>query len=78
MKEWEITFVDQKGIPNSLKLASDGRPSDEEAALAIRAHLFTVSKELDLNDFEGRTQAPTAKLLEEQHSVKITAIDEVP
>lgn len=77
MKEWEITFVDQKGILNSLTLACDGRPSDEDAALAIRAHLFTVSKELDLNDFEGRTQAPTAKLLEEQHSVKITAITEV-
>lgn len=76
MKEWEITFVDQKGIPNSLTLASAERPSDEDAALAIRAHLFAVSKELDLNDFEGRTQAPTAKLLEEQHSVKITAINE--
>lgn len=77
MKEWNITFVDQKGILNSLTLSAEGRPSDEEAALAIRAHLFTVSKELDLNDFEGRSPAPTAKLLEEQHSVKITAIDEV-
>jgi hypothetical protein len=77
MKEWEITFVDQKGIPKSLILASEARPSDEDAALAIRAHLFSVSKELDLNDFEGRTSSPTAKLLEEQHSVKITAINEV-
>lgn len=77
MRNWEITFVDQKGVPTRLSLACADRPSDEEAARAIRAHLFPVIEKVDLNDFQGRAEAPTAKWLEEQNGVKITAIEEV-
>ncbi|PVZ16274.1 MULTISPECIES: hypothetical protein [unclassified Pseudomonas] len=77
MKEWEITFVDQKGVPTRLPIRSEQCPSAEEAALAIRAHLFPVIEKADLNDFEGRVTAPTAKWLEEQNGVKITSIQEI-
>lgn len=77
MKEWEITFLDPKGILTRLPLSSEQRPSPEEAALAVRAHLFPVTAKADLNDFEGRVDAPTVKWLEEQNGVKISGIDEV-
>lgn len=77
MKEWEVTFVDQKGVLTRLPISSDQPPSDEEAALLIRAHLFPVIDKADLNDFQGRAPSPTAKWLEEQNGVKITSITEV-
>lgn len=76
MKEWQITFLDQKGVQTRLSLPSAERPTEEQAALAIRAHLFPVMEKAGLNDFEGRSSAPTAKWLEEQSGVKITAIEE--
>lgn len=77
MKKWKITFQDKHGIIDRLELASDEKPTNEEAAVALRAKLFPVTAKADLNDFEGRVDAPTAKWLEEQNSVKITDIDEI-
>ncbi|MBD1550602.1 hypothetical protein [Pseudomonas typographi] len=74
MKQWEVTFVDQNGVPTRLPILSEHCPSDEEAARLIRAHLFPVIDKVDLNDFQGRASSPTAKWLEEQNGVKITAI----
>lgn len=76
MKEWEITFVDQKGERTSLLLAAESRPSIEDAALRIRGYLFPVMDELDLNDFQDRADCPTAKWLKEQNGVVITDITE--
>ncbi|WP_175653681.1 hypothetical protein [Pseudomonas sp. Marseille-P9899] len=76
MKEWEITFVDQKGERTSLLLAAADRPSIEDAARRIRGHLFPVMDELDLNDFQDRADCPTAKWLKEQNGVEITDITE--
>ena len=77
MKEWKITFIDQKGVQESLPLASDQRPTEEEAARLIRSHLFPIMDKVDLNDFQDRTHAPTAKWLDEQSGVRITDISEV-
>lgn len=76
MKEWEITFVDQKGERTSLVCVCDQRPSIEDAARRIRGHLFPVMDELDLNDFQDRADCPTAKWLKEQNGVEITEIAE--
>ncbi len=76
MKEWVITFVDQKGEPSSVLLASQDRPSIEDAARRVRGHLFPIMDELDLNDFQDRADCPTAKWLKEQNGVEITAINE--
>jgi len=78
MKEWEITFVDQKGECSSLTLASEHCPTVEEAALYIRGRLFPLLAELDLNDFEDRVDYPTAKQLKEKGGVEITGINERP
>jgi len=78
MKDWVITFVDQKGERTSLPFTAELEPSIEEAARLIRTHLFPVMDELDLTDFEGRTPSPTAKWLKEQNGVEITAITEAP
>ncbi|MCW2270354.1 hypothetical protein D3C77_403770 [compost metagenome] len=78
MKAWEITFVDQKGERTSLPVTCEQQPSVEEAARLIRSHLFPVMDELDLNDFQDRATAPTAKWLKEQSGVEITAITEKP
>lgn len=77
MKEWEVIFADQKGEPTSLLLTSEHCPSEEDAARAIRSLLFPVMDELDLNDFQGRALAPTARWLKEQSGVTITDIREV-
>ncbi len=76
MKEWEITFVDQKGERTSLLLACENRPSIEDAARRVRGHLFPIMDELDLNDFQDRADCPTAKWLKEQNGVEITNIAE--
>ncbi len=78
MKAWEVIFADQKGEPTSLLLRADQRPSEEDAARAIRSHLFPVMDELDLNDFQDRTPSPTARWLKEQSGVTITSIQEAP
>lgn len=78
MKEWEVIFADQKGEPTTLLMHGDQCPSEEEAARAIRSHLFPVMDELDLNDFQDRTQSPTARWLKEQNGVIITTIRPVP
>ncbi|WP_263262824.1 hypothetical protein [Pseudomonas sp. RIT-PI-S] len=76
MKQWQITFTDKSGSPSSISVPSEHRPSDEEAAVAIRAKMFPVIHEVPLNDFDGRDEKPTAKWLEEQNGMKITAITE--
>jgi hypothetical protein len=53
-------------------------PSEEDAARAIRSHLFPVMDELDLNDFQDRSISPTARWLKEQSGVTITSIHEAP
>jgi len=76
MRKWEITFLDHKGIIDRLELASDDQPTTEEAAVAVRTKLFPVTAKADLNDFEGRVEAPAVKWLEEQNGVRITDINE--
>ncbi|MCC9007040.1 hypothetical protein ABI582_13140 [Pseudomonas sp. SAS7] len=78
MKEWEVTFADQKGEPSTVVLRAELRPSEEEAARAIRSQLFPVMDELDLNDFQDRTISPTARWLKEHSGVTITSIHEAP
>lgn len=78
MKEWEVRFADQKGEPQSLLLNAEQRPSEEDAARAIRSRLFPLMDELDLNDFQDRSFSPTARWLKEQNGVTITAINEAP
>ena len=78
MKEWEVRFADQKGEPQTLLLNAEQRPSEEDAARAIRSRLFPLMDELDLNDFQDRSSSPTARWLKEQSGVTITAIQEAP
>lgn len=51
MKAWEVSFANQKGEPQTLLLNAEQRPSEEDAARAIRSRLFPLMDELDLNDF---------------------------
>ena len=67
MKEWEVIFADQKGEPSSLVLHAEHRPSEEDAARAIRSQLF-----------QDRSISPTARWLKEQSGVTITSIHEAP
>lgn len=78
MKEWEVIFADQKGAPTSILLQAEHRPSEEDAARAIRTRLFPVMDELDLNDFQDRAVSPTARWLKEHSGVTITSIEEAP
>lgn len=78
MKEWEVIFADQKGVPTTLRLRGDHCPSEEDAARAIRSHLFPVMDEVGLNDFQDRAPSPTARWLKEQSGVVITSIQEAP
>lgn len=78
MKEWEVIFADQKGAPTSIVLQAERRPSEEDAARAIRTRLFPVMDELDLNDFQDRAVSPTARWLKEHSGVTITSIEEAP
>lgn len=74
MKEWDVIFADQKGELTTLHLTADQRPSEEEAARAIRSLLFPVMDELDLNDFQDRSISPTARWLKEHSGVTISEI----
>ncbi|AIZ33567.1 hypothetical protein ACE1YR_09270 [Pseudomonas sp. K1(2024)] len=74
MKEWEVIFLDQKGVKQSLRFASEREPSFEAAAHEILSKWFPVTKRLDLNDFEDRNPTPTLELLKEQHGVTIHTI----
>lgn len=76
MKEWEITFLDQNGVQSSLAYDADDCPSKEEAAQWIRAKLFPVMAQADLNDLQGRVESPTERVLKEQNSVIILGISE--
>ncbi|WP_286751426.1 hypothetical protein [Pseudomonas sp. UBA2522] len=78
MKEWEVIFADQKGAPTLIVLQAEHRPSEEDAARAIRTRLFPVMDELDLNDFQDRAVSPTARWLKEHSGVTITSIEEAP
>ncbi|MNM85456.1 hypothetical protein D3C81_975710 [compost metagenome] len=78
MKEWEVIFADQKGELTTLQLYSELCPSEEDAARAIRSHLFPVMDELDLNDFQDRSHSPTARWLKEQSGVTISEIRPLP
>ncbi|WP_449431712.1 hypothetical protein [Pseudomonas putida] len=74
MKEWEVIFANQKGEPTTLRLHGEQCPSEEDAARAIRSHLFPVMDELSLNDFQDRTHSPTARWLTEHSGVTILEI----
>ena len=76
MKVWTISFQDKDGAPQSHNLELEHRPSMEEAAQHLRPILFPVTKELDLNDLDDRSKAPTAEILKEQNAVQIISIEE--
>ncbi|WP_213876461.1 hypothetical protein [Pseudomonas sp. dw_358] len=76
MKQWKISYSDQDGVSREMDVQFAECPSIEEAAQLVRARLFPVTAELDLNDFEGRDSAPTAKTLKTQNGVTITNISE--
>jgi hypothetical protein len=76
MKQWKISYSDQDGVAHEMNVENADCPSIEEAAQLVRARLFPVSAELDLNDFEGRVSAPTAKTLKTQNGVNINDICE--
>lgn len=76
MKVWTISFQDKDGVQQTHDLELEHRPSEEEAAKHLRPVLFPVTNELDLNDLDGRSKAPTAEILKEQNAVLITSIDE--
>ena len=76
MKQWKISYSDQDGVAREMDVEFADCPSIEEAAQLVRTRLFPVSAELDLNDFEGRDSAPTARTLKTQNAVSITDIAE--
>ncbi len=76
MKEWDIIFADKTGKLTTLLYCSDEQPTQEEAARYIRAQLLPVVNELDLNDFQDRSVAPTARELKDHSSITITEIVE--
>ncbi|SEJ79400.1 MULTISPECIES: hypothetical protein [unclassified Pseudomonas] len=76
MKVWTISFQDKDGVQQTHDLESEQRPSEEEAARYLRPILFPVVSELDLNDLDGRSNAPTAEVLKEQNAVQIISIVE--
>jgi len=77
MKEWKISYLDQDGVVHDMLAEFDDCPSIEEAATWVRARLFPVAAELDVNDFQDRVSAPIAKSLKAQNGVQITDIKEV-
>ena len=74
MKVWTISFQDKDGVQQTHNLELEHRPSEEEAAQHLRPILFPVVNELDLNDLDGRSNAPTAEILKEQNAVRIISI----
>jgi len=78
MKQWTITYLDKDGVQQSLELASEQRPSNEDAADHLRKVLFPVADKLDLNDLDDRKPEPTVKALKALNSVQILSITETP
>jgi hypothetical protein len=76
MKVWTVSFLDKEGVRQTLDLESELRPSEEEAARRLRASLYPITNDLDLNDLEGRSQHPTVETLKEQNAVQIISIAE--
>lgn len=76
MKQWTITYSDKEGVPQSLELDSEQRPTEEEVADYLREALFPVADEVALPDLEGRMPEPMVKSLREQHGVEIHSITE--
>lgn len=78
MKEWEVTFADKTGEPHKWHIRSEQCPSKDDVAQRIRSEQFPVLDRLDLNDFLGRTDSPTARSLKEHSGVDIISILELP
>lgn len=74
MHKWEITFIDDHGEKAVEQFEHEQEPTWEEAAKFIRKRRVPLSKELDLNDLEGRTKDPTVKNLKSQNSIEIVSI----
>lgn len=74
MQKWEITFVDDHGVPTVEQFDCEHEPDMEKAAQLIRGKLLPITAELDLNDLEGRTIDPTLKSLKDQNSIQILSI----
>ncbi|MFJ7144072.1 MAG: hypothetical protein ACN6OP_18040 [Pseudomonadales bacterium] len=74
MQKWQVTFVDDHGVQSIEQFDCEQQPTLERAAQLVRARLLPVSAELDLNDLDGRTDAPTLKSLKEQNSIQILSI----
>jgi hypothetical protein len=77
MQKWEIIFVDDHGETIAEQFDYAQEPTMEQAAQLIREKLVPLSKELDLNDLEGRTDDPTVKSLKTQNSIEIISIKPV-
>lgn len=77
MKEWEIQYLDKDGDIERMTFEWPNQPSIEEAADKVRKLLFPVAAELDVADYQGKSDAPTAKSLQEQNAVHIIKINEV-
>ncbi|MDE1164182.1 MAG: hypothetical protein PW845_02085 [Pseudomonas sp.] len=77
MKKWEIAFVDEHGDLLKLLVESEQRPSDEEAAKHVRSHYRPVLDKADLNDFENRTEQPTAKVLKDMNAMEVRSVTPV-
>ncbi|MDP4567679.1 hypothetical protein Q8O96_01255 [Pseudomonas sp. LPH60] len=74
MQKWQVTFVDDHGVQSVEQFDCEQQPTLERAAQLVRARLLPVSAELDLNDLDGRTDAPTLKSLKEHNSIQILSI----
>ncbi|MFG2622485.1 hypothetical protein ACGFXC_33185 [Streptomyces sp. NPDC048507] len=76
MRQWEVVFTDGGDEPVSVWMRADEKPSEEEAAGAIRAQLFPIVDDLHLDDPQAADCASTARWLREQAGVTITWIGE--
>jgi hypothetical protein len=74
MQKWKITFVDDHGETDDEVFECEECPNSEDAAKLIRARRLPVAAQLDLNDWEGRTDDPTVKSLKDQCSIQILSI----
>ncbi len=74
MQKWEVTYVNDHGVPTVEHFDCEQKPTMERAAQLIRAKLLPVPAELDLNDLDGRTDEPTVKSLKDQNSIQILSI----
>lgn len=64
MKAWEVIFADQKGEPSTMTLRAEHCPSEEDAARAIRSHLFPVMDEPGPQRLPGPHHFPYRPLAE--------------